>query len=70
MSNVAHAYALLQTACRLVDAAHDHSVGAYVSLAISMIEEKYGIGEDGVANSDAHQIPPPIAGLETGAPWG
>lgn len=70
MSNVAHAYTLLQTACRLVDAAHDHAIGAYVSLAMSMIEEKYGIGEDDAADINAHQIPPPVAGPETGAHWG
>ncbi|MEG3084145.1 hypothetical protein U1707_10875 [Sphingomonas sp. PB2P12] len=44
--NASSVYALLQEACRALDAAEDHAIAAYVGCAMTLIEEKYDVVAD------------------------
>ena len=39
-------YALLQEACAALETSDDHAIAAYVGFAMSLVEEKYGVGHD------------------------
>lgn len=44
--NASSVYAKLQDACRALDAAEDHAIAAYVGVAMTLIEDKYGVIAD------------------------
>ena len=39
-------YALLQEACRELEAMGDHAIAAHVGHSMALVERKYGVGED------------------------
>ncbi|MEG3163713.1 hypothetical protein U1701_03810 [Sphingomonas sp. PB2P19] len=45
-------YTLLQEACCTLDNAGDHAIAAYVGLGMALIEAKYGVGHDHLAQVD------------------
>lgn len=39
-------YALLQAACRMLEANGDHATSAYVGQAMAMVKARHGVGRD------------------------
>lgn len=44
--NPTHVYSVLQDACRALEASDDHAIAAYVGLAMALVQDKYGVGQD------------------------
>lgn len=42
-------YALLQEACRMLEAADEYAISAFVGHGMAMVEERYGVGGDHLA---------------------
>ena len=42
-------YALLQEACRRLEEEREYAISAYVGHAMAMIESRYGVGHDHLA---------------------
>lgn len=39
-------YALLQEACRMLEAADEYAISAFVGHSMAMVQERYGVGQD------------------------
>ena len=52
MMNATRVYSLLQAACRALEDAGEHAISAYVGLVMAMINEKYGVGQDHLDQTD------------------
>lgn len=50
--DAAEVYALLQSACRMLEESNDHAIAAYVGMSMALVHDKYGVGVDHLQDMD------------------